>query len=407
MNKLRSVKNVLLVDRGASFGGSLVVTARLAYCLDQQKYRPIVISAIDWNTIRHHIPESISAYRVTEPFNYVTWAKAVGILKKTIRPNFIFKFLVYCLSIIRSAANLSYLAKVISIIVKEKIEIVHVNNSIHAVIAAKLCRKKCIWHFHGYDKSGSKFDEITWAKCDKFISISHYITKMAIQDNIPPEKLVTVHNPTSPRHRWLSDQEKEDTRKGAGIDKHQVIVSIFGRLVSWKGQLEFLKGFKFAADKNHEIHALIVGDSADDADNYRELLTRFVAENNLSKRVTFAGYIMDVDSYYQVSDIVVHASVEPEPFGLVITEAMQNGVPVIGSIMGAAPELIDEGVNGFIVDPKNPKSIAEKILLLANNTDLRSAMAKNAIEKATREFSPTIYAERIQQIYDGIITEAR
>ena len=100
-------------------------------------------------------------------------------------------------------------------------------------------------------------------------------------------------------------------------------------------------------------HALLVlvGDALFGETDYAQNLRAHVKALGIEERAHFAGFQHDAASWMNVKDVVVHASTQPEPFGLVIIDAMPAGKPVIASNGGAAPEILRDRENGLIVEP--------------------------------------------------------
>jgi glycosyltransferase involved in cell wall biosynthesis len=151
--------------------------------------------------------------------------------------------------------------------------------------------------------------------------------------------------------------------------------------------------------------ALIVGDASDLGENYETLLRNWVAENDLRDSVVFTGYCADVGPLYQVCDIVVHASIEPEPFGLVIVEAMSAGAAVIASKLGAGPEIIQAGVTGLTADPRSPDELANSIFKLLDDKELRRKVALAGKMHAREKYAPQRYAAAMDAVYQRVLTD--
>ena len=97
--------------------------------------------------------------------------------------------------------------------------------------------------------------------------------------------------------------------------------------------------------------------------------------------------------FFRTSDIFVFPTYyERETFGIVNIEAMSWGLPVISSTEGAIPEIVQDGVTGFIVNPKSPEEIADKIMILINNSDLRIKMGMKGREVYKSKYTPESYA---------------
>ena len=124
----------------------------------------------------------------------------------------------------------------------------------------------------------------------------------------------------------------------------------------------------------------------------------------IEKHVQFVGWVENKDliTYYEKASIVVVPSAWAEAFGLVTLEAMSAGRPVIGTRVGGIPEVIDDGVNGYLVEPKNPEQIAEKALKLLSEEELLKELGRNARKKA-ETFSIEKYVENLIKLYEQVI----
>jgi glycosyltransferase involved in cell wall biosynthesis len=120
----------------------------------------------------------------------------------------------------------------------------------------------------------------------------------------------------------------------------------------------------------------------------------------LNGSVGFTGHVPDVAAAMRSLDIVVHASVEPEPFGLVIAEAMACGRPVIVSRSGGAAEIAQAGV--VFHTPGNASELAERMSQLAGEPTLRGALSKAGRAAAEQLFSRKRLAEALIPVYESL-----
>jgi L-malate glycosyltransferase len=127
---------------------------------------------------------------------------------------------------------------------------------------------------------------------------------------------------------------------------------------------------------------------------------------NLRSKIIFTGRIPQEDApfYYAASDIVVVPSLQ-EAFGLVATEAMASGKPVIGTNVGGIPDQVIHGNTGFLVNPRNPAEIAEKILWLVNNPLAAKNMGNNGRKVAEDKFDLKDRINRITSLYQQILAD--
>jgi len=167
-------------------------------------------------------------------------------------------------------------------------------------------------------------------------------------------------------------KEFENLSKIQNIKKEHRILFV-GSLVSIKGIRYLIESMKMIRNKYSNAQLVIVGDGTD---KYK--LEKLVIELDLCNCVSFVGKVPNhkIAQYMIESDIFVLPSLS-EGFGIVLLEAMASGLPIVASNVGGIPSLIQNGVNGFLVDPKNPEKIAEKVLFLFNNEDIMIKISKN------------------------------
>ena len=130
-------------------------------------------------------------------------------------------------------------------------------------------------------------------------------------------------------------------------------------------------------------------------------LQQLAVELGVSERIHWLGYCGDPASLLQASDIFVLASTG-EAFGLVLAEAMACGVPVVGSRSGAIPEIVEDGVTGLLVTPRDATSFADAIEKLARDEKLRRQMGASGLARVREKFSLEIDAENTLRIYDAL-----
>jgi len=164
------------------------------------------------------------------------------------------------------------------------------------------------------------------------------------------------------------------------------LVGMVGQIARWKGQDIYLQAAKLLAEKLPRAKFLIIGETLFDEKEFRLELNNFVANNNLQKRVTFTGHLENVYPILKQLDVMVHCSVEPEPFGRVIIEAMALGVPVIATRGGAVEEIIVNGEDGQIVPPGDHHQLAQAVEKLLADKPLRSRFASNGVIKVRKRF---------------------
>ena len=216
-------------------------------------------------------------------------------------------------------------------------------------------------------------------------------------------KVQTIHNGID-LDRFTPDGARLDLDCLAGLDAAEggtVRVGLIGAFSRWKGHGVFLKSLALLP-KRLKIRGYIIGDAiyATDGSQYRMMELRAMAERlGVADRVGFTGFVADVPAAMRALDIVVHASTEPEPFGLVIAEAMACGRAVIASSAGGATELFTENVDALGHAPGDAVGLAGLIERLSADSQLRSGLGTGGRAKAETRFARGRMAGEVIPIY--------
>ncbi len=169
-----------------------------------------------------------------------------------------------------------------------------------------------------------------------------------------------------------------------------------GRLVNVKG-VEYLITAMPAIMKGFpEARLTIVGDGFGKA-----ALVNLTKRLRIEDHVRFVGYVDhdSLDAYYQWSSVVVIPSIWPENYSITCMEAMSAGRPVICSNVGGFPELVDDGVSGFLIEPGRSEQIAETAVRLLSDDQLLRDMGANARRKAESMIDIRSYADALERVY--------
>ena len=180
-----------------------------------------------------------------------------------------------------------------------------------------------------------------------------------------------------------------------------VRVGMFATMARWKGHEVFLKAVSLLPT-DLPIRAYIVGDALYQTDGSQYSipeLRRIAAQLGIADRVGFTGFIAEPAAVMRACDIIVHASTQPEPFGLVIVEAMACGRAVIVSEAGGAAELIEAGENALPHLPGDAMGLAACIERLATDTDLRARLGRTGRIAAVRRFDRARLAGQLIPVY--------
>ena len=177
-------------------------------------------------------------------------------------------------------------------------------------------------------------------------------------------------------------------------------VGMIGRLAPWKGQDVFLEAFARAFPQG-PVRAAIVGAALFGEESYEAELRGLAERLGIADRVEFRGFRSDVGAELERLDVVVHASVVPEPFGQVILEAMAAGVPVAAAAGGGASEIASDRDTALLHPAGDAGALADGMARLASDPALRRHLAAAGRRRA-RDFGPEVVAGRLGEVYDAL-----
>lgn len=172
------------------------------------------------------------------------------------------------------------------------------------------------------------------------------------------------------------------------------VVGLVGRLQPWKGQDRLLRAQALLRKRGYEIHTVIVGgDAYGFSSEYAGSLRPLVSSLGLDGAVTLTGQVADAGPYIEGMDILVNAS-DPEPFGIVLLEAMARGVTVVAVNSGGPAEFIKHERTGMLARSGQPEALADALQSLLDSPGLRQALADAGRERFMRDFTDAAMRER-------------
>ena len=177
------------------------------------------------------------------------------------------------------------------------------------------------------------------------------------------------------------------------------VVGMVGRLRPWKGQDHFLRAMRLVADQRPDAWFVLVGGVVfAEREPFLPRLRELAAELRLLDRVVFAGQMEDVAAAYAAMDVVVHCSVEPEPFGRVVIEAMAASRPVVAYDWGGPHEIVIPGETGLLVAPGDYGALGEAALALLRDAGRRRVLGAAGRARAEECYDARATARRVQAV---------
>ena len=264
----------------------------------------------------------------------------------------------------------------VGIILFFNITIVHARSRAPAwscLLATKITRRKFVTTFHGtYNFSGSlkKFYNSVMVRSDLIIAGSNFIFSH-IKENYT--KLLGLNKKFLVIFRGINvdyfdpstklEIDEKSLLQEWGINKEKKIILVPGRLTSWKGQELLIESINLVnIELGYEAFHVVILGSDQGRDLYKKKLIRLTEQYRLSNQIKFIDNCKDMALAYQVSDIVISPSIEPEAFGRVAVEAQSMEKLIIASNIGGSNETIINEKTGLLFESGDAKSLSKRII---------------------------------------------
>ncbi len=291
--------------------------------------------------------------------------------------------------------------KLVEIIKKEQIDIVHARSRVPAWIAYFASRKTnrvFITTCHGYYKKHPFSYVMGWGR--RVIVLSNVIARHMIEDfGVPHERLRLIPRSVDlEKFKYTSLDKKR---------KDEFNVGIIGRLTPIKGHLHFVKAMAYVVRSIPRLKIWIIGDASPSKEAYKEQIQVLVKRLGLWHCTQFLGNQRDVPAILAHLDLLVLATTTHEAFGRVIVEAQACGVPVVATRVGGVIDIIDDQKTGILVPPSDPASIAEAAIKIFKDVQLSRTLAENAYKKVKEKYNIELMAENTIDVYKDALSNFR
>ncbi len=286
---------------------------------------------------------------------------------------------------------------------KIKPDIVHVQTiqmALPAFFYKKICHRPYVVWCHGFDvyfpwKGKAIIAPVTLTASGAVVVLTNHMAE-AVKAYYLKKSIVLPNGIDTNTFKGFSKQAIRDT---LNVPVGGKIVIFTGRFYPVKGLGYLVEAFRTVSQKIPEAELWLVGNGAD-----RESLTQAVAKNGLTGRVRFTGEVLHqkIPEYLAMADVFALPSLS-EGFPLVILEAMALGLPIVASRVRGLPEIITDGENGFLVEPKNSAQLAQKIIQLLENPALRQNIS-DANKKKSQQYDWERVIDAMETIYSQVLT---
>ena len=196
--------------------------------------------------------------------------------------------------------------------------------------------------------------------------------------------------------RPVFEDQRRTTRQDLGVGDGEILYGIFGRLQRWKGQDIFVEAAARVRDQLPGARFLVVGGSVFGLEpEFDAALKSRTQALGLQDALQFTGFRSDVHVLMAACDVVCHTTRVPEPFGMVVIEAMAQARPVIATRGGGPSEIMVEGQHGLLTGAEDVNALVGSMVTLGENAELRTSLGAAALERVRQNFSSEAMARTL------------
>jgi glycosyltransferase involved in cell wall biosynthesis len=276
-------------------------------------------------------------------------------------------------------------------------DLVYTNNDLplnfDVVEAAEHLRLPVVCHLRGFQPIRLPHRRYA-GKLRAGIAISEIVRRHYLDAGFDPAKIHRVYNGIDVGdYPWREPSLQVPASGGRLL--------FLGRLTGWKGAPVLLDAVVDLRARRPELTLAIAGDGP-----ARSLWTTEVERRGLARAVTFSGFVSDVVAALHHADLLVHTSIEPEPFGRVLIEGMATGTPVVASDLGATREIIADGVSGRLVPAGQPALLARAIDELLSAGEERVELSRAARKRVEENFTVEKMVAGVNQVIRSVMGSA-
>lgn len=187
------------------------------------------------------------------------------------------------------------------------------------------------------------------------------------------------------------------------VQTDDIVISLVGRINSWKGQQLLLEAFNKIANKYPNTKLVYIGSAPPNQEFFEIGLKQKINDYELSERVMIIPFQENIWSFWDAIDIAVVPSTEPEPFGMVAIEAMLAKKPVVAANHGGLTETVVNNETGFHFAPNDENDLADKISMLIEYTNKRILFGEKGCERVHLHFSLEKHVDQFEAIFEKLL----
>lgn len=397
-------KRILSLDNTFTFGGAINSLCYLYRAIDKTSFSPVVLSGQSQEFLNSKFPGCMCYHFIPK----LPWINNKIYLKIASLSLFQNRFLLKILNAIRFLYWIAFITFPEALwyrklVLRHKIDLIHLNNGFQnaGIMAAKITGTPCVSHLRGFLEDGI-ITRFAARFIDHHVAISTAVKDNLLQLGVPEDRITLVHDAI----------DKNEYRPGIAydylFDEFEVkpgnpFFGIFGRVVDWKGIRELLVASRKVFENIPDAKGFVVGDASDGDNEFFLAMQKLAGQLGIAHKIVFTGFREDVPAILALMTVVVHASVKPEPFGMVIIEGMAMEKPVIATRAGGPLDIVRHGDTGYLVNMGDTEAMGSALVSLLQNPSLCEAMGKRGRACVEEFFDKKRYADKMEGVFNRLI----
>jgi L-malate glycosyltransferase len=246
---------------------------------------------------------------------------------------------------------------------------------------------------------GNSFSRWKYRQVDCFVAASEAIRQMLVADGVPAERTVTVHEGIDVDHVLAAPPV--NVHEALWLPHHAPVVGNVAALVPHKGQRYLVDAAHLVVQEIPDARFVIFGEG-----ELREHLEKQVRDHHLERHVLLPGFRTDVLGCIKGLDLFAMSSVT-EGLGTSLLDAMACSRPIVATRAGGIPEIVEDGVNGLLVPPRDAPALAQAIVRALKDPDLRQGMGKAGFDRVNARFTVDRMVEQTAAVYGRLVNNAQ
>jgi sugar transferase (PEP-CTERM/EpsH1 system associated) len=362
------MKNVLHLCESSDTGGAESMLVSLVESLDKTRYRSMVcLLSEGWLNVQLE-KRKIETVVIPQPHSF----------------------------------DIPWLFRAFSLLKSRDIDVMHSHEfatNVYASFLSRVTGIPVVTTVHGKNYYGEKWRRRMAyrfvARQSLMVAVSHDLKRfLAHQVAIPQDSIRVVHNGIDLSRYAVQGKNHRSVRDELGISADQRVIGTVGNLFTVKGQTYLLRACQTVARAFPDFALLVAGEG-----EQLGKLEKEASDLGIAGNVKFLGFREDVPSLLQAMDIFVLPSLS-EGLPLSILEALSLQKPVVATNVGGIPEIVEDGVTGYLVPPRDPEALADKILLLLQHPQTAANMGQAGRKKVEEDYGLDKMVREYQFLYE-------